>query len=69
MFGNIHLTCRRGKKAPKGKKCKKQENEAADTPSSAVRDEAKPGIKLKAKQRKKLLKEVSIQVGSHACLP
>lgn len=50
---------RKGKKALKGKKPRKGEDESADTSSSAAQGEAQPGTRLKPKQKKKLLKEVS----------
>lgn len=50
---------RKGKKAFKGKKSRKGEDESADTSSSAAHAEAQPGTRLKPKQKKKLLKEVS----------
>lgn len=51
---------RRGKKTLKGKKSRKGEDESADTSSSVMHDEAQPGTRMKPKQKKKLLKEVSI---------
>lgn len=50
---------RKGKKALKGKKSRKGEDESADASLSAAQVEAQPGTRLKPKQKKKLLKEVS----------
>lgn len=50
---------RKGKKALQGKKSRKGEDEPADTSSSAAQVEARSGTRLKPKQKKKLLKEVS----------
>ena len=55
----IDCTHRKGRKALKGKKSRKGEDESADASSSAVHDGAQPGTRLKPKQKKKLLKEVS----------
>ena len=55
----INCTCRKGKKAPKGKISRKGEADSAGASSPALHADAQPGTRLKPKQKKKLLKEVS----------